>query len=293
MKRLNKKEMEKMTLEQRKKYYDELRNYYASLKPNKLEHKIHEAVNPIIKIIARSLNGTNKNPNKIEIFKNEWDQNYYNGPVIYACNHTNSHDMPFVIEIARNQYYVYAGNEIENDINGMLFKLNGVVFVDRTSKEDKRKTFEELLKLSCQGKDTLIFPEATWNVTPSKPMNNIYGGVIETSIISGNPIIPLVTEYTDNKWYMYIGKPIFIYYGADINKAREYLRDTMASMKWSIWESFGQTKREEISSNYFEQYLNKIYTEYPKLDPVFESQFVYKDYVTEEEVFENIKKLTK
>lgn len=293
MKRLNKKEMEKMTLEQRKKYYDELRNYYASLKPNKLEHKIHEAVNPIIKIIARSLNGTNKNPNKIEIFKNEWDQNYYNGPVIYACNHTNSHDMPFVIEIARNQYYVYAGNEIENDINGMLFKLNGVVFVDRTSKEDKRKSFEELLKLSCQGKDTLIFPEATWNVTPSKPMNNIYGGVIETSIISGNPIIPLVTEYTDNKWYMYIGKPIFIYYGADINKAREYLRDTMASMKWSIWESFGQTKREEISSNYFEQYLNKIYTEYPKLDPVFESQFVYKDYVTEEEVFENIKKLTK
>lgn len=293
MKRLNKKEMEKMTLEQRKKYYDELRNYYASLKPNKLEHKIHEAVNPIIKIIARSLNGTNKNPNKIEIFKNEWDQNYYNGPVIYACNHTNSHDMPFVIEIARNQYYVYAGNEIENDINGMLFKLNGVVFVDRTSKEDKRKSFEELLKLSCQGKDTLIFPEATWNVTPSNPMNNIYGGVIETSIISGNPIIPLVTEYTDNKWYMYIGKPIFIYYGADINKAREYLRDTMASMKWSIWESFGQTKREEISSNYFEQYLNKIYTEYPKLDPVFESQFVYKDYVTEEEVFENIKKLTK
>ena len=293
MKRLNKKEMEKVTLEQRKKYYDELRNYYASLKPNKLEHKIHEAVNPIIKIIARSLNGTNKNPNKIEIFKNEWDQNYYNGPVIYACNHTNSHDMPFVIEIARNQYYVYAGNEIENDINGMLFKLNGVVFVDRTSKEDKRKSFEELLKLSCQGKDTLIFPEATWNVTPSKPMNNIYGGVIETSIISGNPIIPLVTEYTDNKWYMYIGKPIFIYYGADINKAREYLRDTMASMKWSIWESFGQTKREEISSNYFEQYLNKIYTEYPKLDPVFESQFVYKDYVTEEEVFENIKKLTK
>lgn len=293
MERLSKKEIEKMNLEQKRKYYDELREYYTGLKENKLAHKVHQIFNPLIKVVAKNLNGTNKDPNKIVIFKNEWNQNNYNGPVIYACNHTNSHDMPFVIEVARNQYYVYAGNEIENDINGALFKLNGVVFVDRTSKEDKRKSFDELLKLSCQGKDTLIFPEATWNVTPSNPMNNIYSGVIETSIISGNPIVPLVTEYTDNKWYMYIGKPIFIYYGADINQAREYLRDTMATMKWTIWESFGQIKREEIPANYYEEYLNKIYTEYPKLDPEFESQFVYKDYVTEEEVFENIKKLTK
>ncbi len=293
MERLSKKEIENLSLDQKKKYYNDLKNYYANLKDNKLEHKLHQAVNPLIKVIAKSLNGTSKNPAKIEIFKNEWDQNEYNGPVIYACNHTNSHDMPFVIEVARNQYYVYAGNEIENDINGMLFKLNGVVFVDRTSKEDRKTSFEKFVKLCCQNKDTLIFPEATWNVTPNKPMNNIYSGVIEAAIISGNPIIPLVTEYTDSKWYMYIGKPIFITYAIDIDQAREYLRDTMASMKWSIWESFTQAKREEIPSNYFEQYLNKIYTEYPKLDPVFESKFVYKDYVTEEEVFENVKKLTK
>lgn len=293
MKKLSKLEIENMSIKEREDYYKELRNYYLSLKDNKIEHKIHEMFNPFIKCVARSLNGTNKDKNKIVIFNDEWDKSLYNGPVIYACNHTNSHDMPFVIETARGQYYVYAGNEIENDINGLLFKLNGVVFVDRTSKEDRVKSFDKLTTLACHNKDILIFPEATWNVTPSKPMNDIYGGVIELSLISGNPIIPLITEYTSNKWYMYIGKPIILDYSISINDGRSILRDTMATMKWNMWECFKSVNRKDIPLNYFEEYLNKIYTEYSKLDPKYEKQFVYKDYVTEEEVFENVRKLTK
>lgn len=74
MERLSKKEIENLSLDQKKKYYNDLKNYYANLKDNKLEHKLHQAVNPLIKVIAKNLNGTNKNPSKIEIFKNEWDQ---------------------------------------------------------------------------------------------------------------------------------------------------------------------------------------------------------------------------
>lgn len=277
---LTKEEEAKLSIEELREYYSKLRLYYQNLSQDNTEDKLHKAVNPLIKALARHLNGT-----EIKIVHNGLEEVGYEGSIIYACNHTNSHDMPLMIEVAKRQYYVFSSNELENDINGLLFKINGVVFVDRMSKESRSEAKEKLLHHCCSNRDILIFPEATWNVTPSTPMLPLHWGVIELAQTSGNPIVPVATEYKEDTWYVSIGEPIFIEPNKDKKEAIDELRDTMATLKWNLWEMFPPVKREDIEENYHEKYLERIYGEYPKLDPEFEKQTILKNGDTEEEVF--------
>lgn len=283
---LDKREEVNLTKEELRKYYDDLKKYYLSLKDSEFIHQVHKSVNPLIKLMSMIVT---KRP--INIISDELSMSGYNGPVIYACNHSNSRDMPLICQVAKKQYYVLAGDEISDDINGLLFKINGVVFIDRIDKSDRKRAFDRITEHAIKGRDILIFPEATWNVKPSLPMLPLFDGIIEIAKITGTPIVPLATEYELDKIHVKIGKPIFIKYDADLNKEKNNLRDIMASMRWEIWETMTQVNRSDIPDDYFDNYLNHIYTEYPKLDPEFEKLTEYKEYVTEEEVFEPVRKL--
>lgn len=56
-------------------------------------------------------------------------------PVIYAVNHTNSHDVPTACEVVDRHVYVLAGRENLRLIDKFTLWLNGVCFVDRKSKK--------------------------------------------------------------------------------------------------------------------------------------------------------------
>ena len=52
------------------------------------------------------------------------------------------------------------------------------------------------------------------------------------------------------------------------------MEDTLASLKFDIWNQFLVAERSKVDSSSWEQIIKRRQEEYPELDPKFESQFV-------------------
>ena len=57
-------------------------------------------------------------------------------PLIFVANHSNVHDVPVMLSIVKKHVYVLAGDEVKDDINGLAFRLNGVVWVHRGDRQN-------------------------------------------------------------------------------------------------------------------------------------------------------------
>ena len=132
------------------------------------------------------------------------------GNKLIAINHSCVCDGPVSSEIIKEHFYFLVGKQSLDLIDRIFFRLNGVVYVDRKSKKNKKKSLNKMLKLLRGGKSLLICPEGTWNLTPSKPMLPLNWGIIELAKQTGVPIIPLVLEYHTDCCYAKFGKPIYI-----------------------------------------------------------------------------------
>lgn len=142
-----------------------------------------------------------------------------NKPCIFVVNHSNVHDVPTVSEIINEHFYLLAGDEVKYDLGGILFNLNGVVWVDRKDKKSMNISKEKLIGLLNKGVNVLLFPEGTWNRT-DKIMLPLHWGVIDIARITGCPIVPVVMEYSLNNYpecYSKIGEPITIGNNYEIN----------------------------------------------------------------------------
>lgn len=193
------------------------------------------------------------------------------GQVIFAVNHSNVHDAPTVWEIVKKHVFVLGGDEPRGDFNGIALAVNGVIWVKRAHKESKREAKNNMLKLLDKGKSLLIFPEATWNLTPEKPMLPLHWGIIELAQKAGCPIVPITLEYEGKKICRYsIGQPLYVSGTDDKAEMIAKLRDEMSTMRWEAWEEFAQSKREDVSIEDFYEYTKVRLEEYPKLDVEFE-----------------------
>ena len=124
----------------------------------KYNNKLLKMIHPmLLKIMVSTL--------KSELNIVSDNQIQFDYPVIYAVNHTNSHDVPAASEVIKNHSYVLAGSENLRLIEKILFKLNGVIFVDRSNNSSRGNSKEEAIKSLLMGNNLLIFPEGTWNVT--------------------------------------------------------------------------------------------------------------------------------
>lgn len=128
-------------------------------------------------------------------------------------------------------------------IDRIFFLLNGVVYVDRKNKKNKKKSLQKMLKILQRGKSLLICPEGTWNLTPNKPMIPLNWGIVELAKQTGVPIIPLILEYQSDCCYAKYGEPIYISKEMDKQMGIEQLEETMATLKWEIWEMFPVQRR--------------------------------------------------
>ena len=52
------------------------------------------------------------------------------------------------------------------------------------------------------------------------------------------------------------------------------MEDTLATLKFDIWNQFLVGERRKVDSSSWEQIIKRRQEEYPELDPEFESQFV-------------------
>ncbi|MGN0513614.1 MAG: hypothetical protein ACI4GD_04985 [Lachnospiraceae bacterium] len=98
------------------------------------------------------------------------------------------------------------------------------------------------------------------NITENKPVMYLFSGAAQMAIASGADIIPVAVERYGDSYYVNIGENIECKDGTldDKEKLTERLRDTLATLKWEIWERKGMCKRCTISPDYSDMFLKEI-----------------------------------
>lgn len=132
-------------------------------------------------------------------------------------------------------------------------------------------------KLLMKKNNLLIFPEGTWNLLPSSPMLPIYWGGITLAMETGKPLIPVVMEYRKDDVYIAFDKPAYYRKDQDKKQSADMLRDTMATLRWNIWEYFPMEKRSEIDLKEWDREKEKRLKEYPKLNYKYEMSCIRRE----------------
>ena len=188
------------------------------------------------------------------------------GGAIYMANHSCRWDVPVAVDLLKRHTYVLAGKQSLQFMDWLGFEINGTVWVDRKNRNSRSFAYKRMKKLLMKNNNLLIFPEGTWNLLPSSPMLPIYWGGITLAMETGKPLIPVVMEYRGNDVYIAFDKPIHYLKNQDKKQSADMLRDTMATLRWNIWEYFPKEKRSEIDMKEWDREKEKRLKEYPKLN---------------------------
>lgn len=218
---------------------------------------------------------------------------------LIVANHACIQDIPTLAQAVKKHFYLLVSDEDKKTIDGLALSANGVQWVHRLGKESRKFASENAIKILKQGKNFAMYPEATWNLSPNQLMMPMNYGCVRIALEADVPIVPVVSFFSDNNRYTIIGEKF--YPTQDLEKSINELRDIMATMLYDeiqlnykhnigqkgIYckkidgEDYYYEKREEISKDYWDNYVSKKYDEYgrAKSDKVgvreFESQFIF------------------
>lgn len=110
----------------------------------------------------------------------------------------------------------------------------------------------------------MLFPEGTWNLSPNELIYDIQLGTVDMAIETGAAIIPISVEIYDEKKKFVINFGSVMEINGDQDVTRDFmiqkttqLRDTMATLKYEIWEQEGVFRREDITSDYWCKFVIK------------------------------------
>ncbi len=202
----------------------------------------------------------------------------YEGPVLYAINHSNVHDFPMTCKVLKKHVYVLVANDIDNGkFNNFMLNLNGVIFVNRGDKTSCRLAKERIIELLRKGQSVVMFPEASWNLDDVKLLHDFKWGIIDIARVADVPIVPIGLKYNvSDKCRVKYGDMINVSKDDDLFTKKEELHEAMSTLIWDIIESFPTRNREEyeeIKEGYY-AYVDKSLSEFA-YEPEYERQFIY------------------
>lgn len=297
-------EQRKMALEELKMYYRALRKYeYGQDLPIKgieLRKKCFFLVKLILKI-DRLLNLRNL---KIIGDKRIPTQK----PKIFACTHIGRYDIESAMEAVGEASWFVMGDpgETYRNVDGLLLRLHGVSWFDMEDKFDAHTVNTRQKKILNQGGNELVFPEAAWHLDPISPVGDLHPGFIKRAIETNAVIVPVAIEQYRGKfikrYYVNIGEIIDLT-GATLANATtiaDYVKDELASLKWEIWEKYGQTSRSNLPKNWedgYNDFINSIMCDTENgytIEEIEKTKYHKKDTIPEptpEEIFSYLKNL--
>lgn len=141
-------------------------------------------------------------------------------------------------------------------VDDYFLRANGVLWVDTSDKEDRQNSFKFMLKALKQGLPMLIYPEAIWNLTANLPMMKIFPGAVQAAKECNVPIIPIAIEQRGKHFLLNVGEEID-FSNTEESVAVQMLRDTLATLKWEIWEYLPQERRADIPNGYYEKFVQE------------------------------------
>lgn len=213
---------------------------------------------------------------------------------IFIANHYCIDDIPTVGEVIGSHVYALVSDEDRGTLNGLALDLNGVVWTNRLDKAERKRSKDALVRHLKLGHSILMYPEATWNLSPNLPMLPMNYGCISISLETGVPILPIFLQFNDDVCRVEISKPF--YPSEDKIVSIGELRDIMATSAWKFWEKDACLARTGLDMNLWEDNIAKRYAKYDRArkDPAgvrkFEAQFIYrsKGQASYEEAFSHL-----
>lgn len=132
---------------------------------------------------------------------------------VYACNHTNSHDISTFLKYVNNdQRIVVQDTDDLSKITRLFFHIIDVIYANVDKGADNTKLFEEVKKtLNCNKvmNKVGIFPEGVFNFSENKFMNYCKSGAARFAIDNYAPIIPVMLEFDNFLCYLNEGPRLY------------------------------------------------------------------------------------
>lgn len=276
-------EIENLTPNQRKRYYQYLKEYCLQLELKKrtnIGQKLISRIYPYLRNYKLEIIGEQNIPQ--------------NDSAIFMCNHSNSHDIFTAYEVF-NQLGREASVMVASDCLSLateaIFRISDATIIDRRDKISSANGLYEHSRKIIEGKCGVIFGEATWNLNPYLPMQKIKIGGTQMGAISEKCIIPTILEYIEvpeivskesdlyTKCIITFGKPISIDQSQSTIAQTIIIQKAMEMLRIASWEKNGIKKAGPKSINR-ELYINHTYLKKYKAlgfkyDSEYESRFLY------------------
>ena len=243
-------------------------------------------------------------------------------PIIFANTHKFKPDVEKIAISIKKPSAIIASDFINSykTIGGWYFNTRPVVFVDPYSKEDKNYSYKLMVRYLKEGYNFMIYPEAVWNLSENKIVLDIFFGTVKAALESNAVIVCTAIErygkeyIINRKGYFdpvdilkkYTEQP-FEDLCADSEKSclvkeiltecNQKLRDIMATSTYEIWEDhankLGIECRENLSADYWEQFVLKLTSEWPgyKMSDNVEQRYHSKEEIAQEQTNEDMKKI--
>lgn len=223
-----------------------------------------------------------------------------NRPIIFAVTHVGKFDIEVISEAIREHFYLLSGDyeHIQGIIDAPFLQLNGVIYFNEKIKEDRAGATQRMVEHLSSGGNLMYFPEGTWNISPNLPVLPCYWGIVRIAQLSNAVIFPVAAEQYGKHFKINIGKSIDMQsFGSDADEktmAINTLRDTLATLKWEIWETEPQSKRKETAGGAWEIYKSERFREWPYFNEEYIDGLVFKhkNVVESEKAFEDLKRLS-
>lgn len=217
-------------------------------------------------------------------------------PIIFAVTHVGKFDIEVISEAIREHYYLLSGDyeHLQGTIDAPFLNVNGVIYFNERVKPDRRSASERMIALLQQGGNLMYFPEGTWNLSPNLPMLPCYWGIIDVARNGGATIIPVAAEQYGKHFVINIGANFDVtHYGTDKKQAIEDLRDSLATLKWEIWEAQQLVHRADVKPEDWGNYKKARLKEWPGFSEDYINELIFqpKDVTATKEVFSHLKHL--
>ena len=247
-----------LSLEARKKYYNNLQNYLLRTKYKDLNSSWIQFAEKLNKNIIRFI------IDKIKGYELIVDglENIPNSPVIYASTHQDFCDH-FNAVLSIPEHAVILNTINVTPLFKFLMFFNGIIYVDRLTDNSRFDAKIEQMKCLAKGKSVVIFPEGTYNCSPNKLHLPLHKGVIDMARKMQVPIVPLIQEYTYDEsistikcvksCHVRFGKPIYVDITDNIEEKLSELSENFSTIRFELIAEKGNFK---ICSNM--EYINYV-----------------------------------
>jgi len=183
-------------------------------------------------------------------------------PKVFASTHCGGNDIQRVFQAIKTQAYLMLGDPgiLYRDVIYQGLRLNGVIPLDNDNMPDRKIAYQRSVELLRKGGNLLIFPEGAWNATPNLPVMKIFTGAVRMAMEAGAEIVPMAVEQYEKTIFINIGKNYTVPKDSPKTPAEltYELRDSLASLKWEIWEQQPLVKRKDLPPNALQQFQQTI-----------------------------------